>query len=915
MVSLSHVPGARRAMVAAGVALAALAAAALPAAGARAATAPPAAVDLTAARAQWIDRTTLAWDAPPAPGASYELDYRSDGGIAVRGTALTGTDPRLRLRLAARPGGLTERQRKAFPQLSRYQAFTVDPRDRDRIVPALRGQLLAVQRDAAGSATAATGVQTPGVLDDLYAAAARRSTLGPAFRQGRPTLSLWAPTAHDVRLELYADSAPATRPRLLPMAYDRASGVWHVTGEPSWRGAYYRYRVTVWAPSVAKVVVNEVTDPYSLSLSTDSKRSQIADLSDPALAPAGWSGDRAPAAVPAGRQEIQELHVRDFSIADTTVPAAERGTYLAFTRRNSAGMRHLRQLAAAGVTTVHLLPAFDFAGVPERRADQAVPGCDLASYAPDSDRQQACVARTAARDGYNWGYNPYHFTVPEGSYATDPDGTERIRQFRAMVAALHRAGLRVVMDVVYNHTAASGQADTSVLDRIVPGYYQRLSDGGQVTTDSCCSDTAPEHAMMNRLVVDSVSTWARAYHVDGFRFDLMGLDPKSTMLDVQAAVERIRPGSYLYGEGWNFGVVANDARFVQATQANMAGTGIGTFNDRLRDAVRGGSPFDADPRVQGFASGLSTDPNASPANGTPAQQIATLRHEQDLIEVGLTGNLRDFTFTDSAGQRVKGSQIDYGGAPAGYTAAPSEAVTYVDAHDNLDLYDAFAYKLPAGTSMADRVRAQTVALATTALAQGPGFAQAGTDLLRSKSLDANSYDSGDWFNAIHWDCRDGNGFGHGLPPAADNRAAWPYARPLLADAALVPGCGDTERSTRAYQDLLRIKRSSPLLDLPTLQQVQRRLTFPLSGPGATPGVITMHLDGTGLPGAQKSLTVILNATAATAQQTVTAFAGTRQTLHPVQAAGADPVVKRSAFDPATGTFTVPGRTVAVFVQE
>ena len=176
------------------------------------------------------------------------------------------------------------------------------------------------------------------------------------------------------------------------------------------------------------------------------------------------------------------------------------------------------------------------------------------------------------------------------------------------MVGLNRAGLRVVLDVVYNHTHASGQDPGSVLDRIVPGYYHRLLPDGTVATSTCCANTAPEHAMMGRLVVDSVVTWARRYKVDGFRFDLMGHHPKANLVEVRRALDALtlaRDGVdgrsiLLYGEGWNFGEVADNARFVQATQTEMAGTGIGTFNDRLRDAVRGGGPFDADPRVQGF---------------------------------------------------------------------------------------------------------------------------------------------------------------------------------------------------------------------------------------------------------------------------------------------------------------------------
>ncbi|MGW1585434.1 pullulanase-type alpha-1,6-glucosidase [Streptomyces sp. NPDC002386] len=854
-----------------------------------------AALDLTTSKAIWIDRDTVAWNGVDG-AASTQLLYSPDGSIAVKDGALTSDDEHwLRLTKTA----LTDAQKAKFPHLRNYTAWSVDPRDRDRVRAALNGQLVASQRAANGAVLAATGVQIAGVLDDVYDATGAR--LGPVFHDGRPTLAVWAPTAHSVRLELDG--------RTVPMHRSAATGVWSVTGPASWKGKPYRYVVKVWAPSVRKMVTNKVTDPYSVALTADSERSLVVDLNDRALAPGGWSGLRKPTAVPLKDAQIQELHIRDYSVADKTVPAKDQGTYLAFTDKNSDGSRHLRALAKSGTSYVHLLPAFDIATIPEKKADRASTDCDLASYPADSDKQQECVAKTAAKDAYNWGYDPYHYTVPEGSYATDPDGTARTVQFRKMVQALNQDGLRVVMDVVYNHTAASGQADTSVLDRIVPGYYQRLLADGSVANSTCCANTATENAMMGKLVVDSIVTWAKEYKVDGFRFDLMGHHPKANILAVRKALDALtlkKDGVdgkkiILYGEGWNFGEVADDARFVQATQKNMAGTGIATFSDRARDAVRGGSPFDSDPGVQGFASGLYTDPNSSTANGTEAEQKARLLHYQDLIKVGLSGNLAKYRFTDSAGKEVTGAEIDYNGAPAGYADAPGDALAYVDAHDNESLFDALTYKLPKDTSASDRARMQVLAMATAALSQGPALSQAGTDLLRSKSLDRNSFDSGDWFNAIHWNCADGNGFGRGLPMAADNESKWPYARPLLSTVKV--GCPQITGASAAYRDLLRIRTSEKAFSLGTAARVQDRLSFPLSGKDETPGVITMRLG---------DLVVVFNATPQRQEQRIGALAGTHFRLHPVQATGTDPVVKSASYAAGSGTFTVPARTVAVF---
>ncbi|MFF0768335.1 pullulanase-type alpha-1,6-glucosidase [Nonomuraea wenchangensis] len=853
-------------------------------------------VDLRRCLAHWIDRGTVLWQLPGSlrhalvfsPGATLAFD--DPGGHTGEAAGV--------LRLS--PGELTGEQRRAWPHLAGYTALKVDPRDAALVPEALRGQVAAVARDEEGRLVAATGVQLPGVLDDLYAAAAT-APLGPSGRL-RPRLALWAPTARKVELALYGKGGRRTVHR---MRRDDTTGVWSTHGRPSWMGRDYTFLVTVYSPAAGRIVTSEVTDPYSLATAPDGVRSRLVRLDAAACKPPGWDALAKPAPVPPHRAVIYELHVRDFSASDATVPEELRGTYTAFTR-DSDGTRELRALAADGVTHVHLLPVFDLATVPERREDRVEPDCDLAAMPPDSERQQECVARTAATDSFNWGYDPLHYTVPEGSYATDPD--DRIRQFRAMVAALNRAGLRVVMDVVYNHTHTE-----SVLGPIVPGYYHRLLADGSVATSTCCANTAPEHRMTGRLVVDSVVTWARQYKIDGFRFDLMGHHPKDNILAVRRALDALTPEAdgvdgrsiILYGEGWNFGEVADGARFPQATKEGMAGTGVATFADAPRDAVRGGGPFDADPRAQGFGSGLAGAPNGSPANGDPEQQRARLAHCADLIRIGLTGSLRDYVLPSGR----TGGEIHHNGAPAGYARDPGESVVYVDAHDNETLFDALAYKLAPGTSMADRVRMQVLSLAVPLLSQGAAFVHAGSERLRSKSFDRNSYDSGDWFNRLLWDCSLGNGFGGGLPPRADNEVRWPYARPLLADPALRPGCEAIGAARARFGELLRIRSSTPAFALGSGEEVRRRLSFP----AAPDGVIVMHVDTAGIDPRWSAVTAVLNATPDELALPVTAPAGQEPALHPVLAASADPVVRGSAFDRASGTLTVAGRTVAVFV--
>jgi pullulanase len=858
-------------------------------------------IDPARSLAVFLDRGTVALPERLAARATgFALVAAVGGSVRRVGDEIVGEHSTLPL--TPRPGGLFQAQSRRFPHLRAYRAFSVRELGDAALGYLLRGQLLVVGRDDEGRLTTLTGVQLPGVLDDLYAEAAD-ADLGLVVDDGRPQLSVWAPTARTVQLELVR--APGDQPKLLPMDRDAVTGVWSISGKPKWLGRSYRFRVEVWHPAAQQLVTTSVTDPYSLAVAVDSTHSLIVDLADPELAPPGWQTLAKPPAVAPARMQIAEVSIREFSIADGSLPAAERGTYAAFTRPDATCMRHLHSLADAGLTHLHLLPAFDFATVPDRRADQAVPACDLAALPPDSADQQAAVMAVADRDGFNWGYDPWHYTSPEGSFAVEPAGASRIREFRGMVAALNEAGLRVVLDVVYNHAMEDGLHRFSVLDRIVPGYYHRQLEDGSTARSTCCANTATEHTMMNRLVIDSVVTWAREYKIDGFRFDLMGHHPRANILEVRVGLDHLTPETdgvdgraiYLYGEGWNFGEVADDARFAQATQVNMAGSGVGTFNDRLRDAVRGGGSH-GDPTVRGFASGLGSH--------TPLAL-------HDRIKVGLAGGLSTYRFVTHSGWEQSGSQIDYNGSPSGYAFAPGETINYVDAHDNEILFDALAFKLPRDTDPADRARLQVLALSVVVLGQGVGFFALGSERLRSKSLDRNSFDSGDWFNQIRWDPADGNGFGLGLPPAADNEDQWHWARPLLADRTLIPSPELIAMTAERFRELLRIRRSSPVFGLPTAEEVQRRLTFPLGGPHETPGVIVMVLDGTGLDLRWATHVVVFNATAAPTTQVVPGLAEVHLRLHPELVASADPLLRTATA--AKGELTVPAGTVAVFVAE
>ena len=387
-------------------------------------------------KAHWLTSDVIAWNLGADPAShTYQLVAAPDGGLSVDANGISGGTV---IPLTYDPAGMPAGVDGEVP-VPRQPRRPADPLGvgREGCRPAARPGRRRRTRFVAAISATPPALQIPGVLDALYGASAAHAALGPVFHSGKPTLSVWAPTAQTVSVELYSTAASTTS-TLVTMRPDDTTGVWSVTGDKSWKGMFYRYQVKVFAPTEQKVVTNSVTDPYSLALSTDSERSQIVDLDDHGLAPRGWADSRSPAAIPSTQQEIQELHIGDFSAEDSTVPAADRGTYLAFTDATSAGMKHLRELARSGVTTIHLMPTFDFGGIPENRSDQTQPPCDLASFPADSDQQQACIAQNQNTDDYNWGYNPLHYTVPEGSYATDPNGAARTLEFRRMVLAITR---------------------------------------------------------------------------------------------------------------------------------------------------------------------------------------------------------------------------------------------------------------------------------------------------------------------------------------------------------------------------------------------------------------------------------------------------------------------------------------------
>lgn len=739
----------------------------------------------------------------------------------------------------------------------------------------LQGQLILVASDATG-VLLATEVQPASALDALYADAASGLEYGAIINSENTTFRLWAPTAQTVSLIPYGTDKQAQTP--IAMSFDDQSGSWSVTTTKLAHGDYYRYQVTVYHPATDKVETYQVTDPYSLSLATNSLYSQVVDLDHADLKPADWDALAAPHSQTERADFIlYEAHVRDFSALDNTVTEKHRGKFAAFTDSDSQPVRHLKQLAASGVTHLHLLPVFDIATINED-PDQVVNleasfsrlcdlnatiknDSDLASYCATSgtlqsvfenlqkedDKDNAIVQRLNSYvrdvDGFNWGYDPFHYTVPEGSYATDPDGVHRIKEFRKMVQAIKQdIGMNVVMDVVYNHTNEAGVSDKSVLDRIVPWYYQRLNEwSGQVENSTCCSNTAPENRMFAKLIDDSIRTWVEQYKIDAFRWDLMGHHPLDQMINTLKAAREINPDVYFYGEGWNFGEVENDRQFKQASQANLAGSGIGSFSDRLRDAVRGGGPFDGETSLssnQGFGNGIYVR-----ANDLSSQTLSDALHSADLTRLGMAGNLKAFTFTDQTDKTIKGSELDYNGQAAGYANDAWEIQNYVSKHDNQTLWDIQQYKIDYAVPLETRVRMQAVSLATAVLGQGVPFIHMGSELLRSKSMERDSYDSGDWYNRVDFS-KQSNNWNVGLPRQDKDGSNWSMIETVIAQAGAnaEPQLAEISAMNNYFNELVQLRSSSALFSLGKGDEIIKRVKFHNTGSKQIPGVIVMSID-------------------------------------------------------------------------
>ena len=535
--------------------------------------------------------------------------------------------------------------------------------------------------------------------------------LGPDYTPGGTCLRLWAPTAEAVTVTLYHKGDGGAVLGTEPLVRG-AHGVWSVWLPGEQHGRYYTFAVTV------DGITRETGDPYARAAGVNGVRSMIVDLAR--TAPSGWERDVRPS-IPPAQRAVWEVSVRDFSQdAASGVRPAWRGKYMAFTQQGTTlhgdGIHPtcLNYLKRLGVKYVQLMPIFDFGSVDE--------------------------AKPLLRQ-YNWGYDPTNFNVPEGSYSTDPPrGEVRIRECREMIAALHAAGIGVVMDVVYNHTYRT----ENPLNNTVPYYFFRQNPDGSFSNGSGCgNEFASERPMARRYLIDSILYWAKEYHIDGFRFDLMGLYDAESINAVRTALDALPGGRdiLLYGEPWQGG--ASQLHRYEANKANLAmlNERVGIFCDDTRDAIKGGC-FDA--REPGYVEGKP------------------------------------------------GSFWDIGAAVAAWCRsdrlpphAPSQIVSYVSAHDNFTLWDKLLcvrYEKPEFTAR------DTVALAQNRLAAGIyltsfglPFMQAGEEFARTKKGVGNSYRSSPTLNRLDWN------------RAEKYHALVDYYRGLLALRAAFPRLGSTDR--------------------------------------------------------------------------------------------------------------------------
>lgn len=495
--------------------------------------------------------------------------------------------------------------------------------------------------------------------------------------------TLWAPTAEEVRVLLYdsGNEGSAYQTLSLEMGED---GIWNTSIKEDLKGKFYTFNVKVngkWLGDTPGIMAKAV--------GVNGKRAAVIDLRS--TDPEGWANDVRPLLKDYADIIVYEMHHRDFSL-DSVSGIRNKGKFLALTELGTTtsqgektGIDHLKEL---GVTHVHILPSYDYASVDESKPDKAQ---------------------------YNWGYDPQNYNVPDGSYSTDPYKPDvRIKEFKQMVQALHKAGIRVVLDVVYNHTF---NTEESNFERTVPGYfYRQTKDGKPANGSGCGNETASDRAMMRKYMVESVLYWINEYHIDGFRFDLMGIHDIETMNEIRAAVDKIDPSIFIYGEGWAASAPQLDQEEL-AMKANIYKMPrIAAFSDEMRDGLRGG---------------WDDDRKGAFLIGQPGHEMS--------IKFGLVGAVKH--------PQVINDSVNYSKEP--WALQPTQMISYVSCHDDMCLADRLKATMPDAT---DEERASLHKLAETFVftSQGIPFIFAGDEMMRDKKGIHNSYNSPDSINTIDW---------------------------------------------------------------------------------------------------------------------------------------------------------------------
>ncbi len=505
--------------------------------------------------------------------------------------------------------------------------------------------------------------------------------LGATYTKKKTMFKLWAPTADKVSVKLYEDGVKGYMFDMIPMRKGD-KGTWHCEKHGDLNGFYYTYSVKIGD------IETEAVDLYARATGVNGNRGMIVDLA--ATNPEGFENDVRPEFENPTDAIIYELHIRDISV-DKSSGIKNKGKFLGLTETgtvNSAwiktGLDHIKDL---GVTHVQILPCFDYATIDEAKPEEKE---------------------------YNWGYDPKNYNVPEGSYSTNPyDGAVRINEMKQMIMTLHKNGLRVIMDVVYNHTF---DIENSWFQKTVPDYYYRKNRTGYSNASGCGNETASDRMMFRKFIVDSVSYWAKEYHIDGFRFDLMAVHDIDTMREVRKALDKIDTSIMVYGEGWTAERTAIPY-YDQALKANIGQVpGVGAFSDDIRDGIKG-SVFEF--YDKGFVNG---------GEGFENQIKFSIAASTGYPKVGIKG----------------------------WAFEPGQSINYVSCHDNLTFWDKLALS-NADDSREDRIRMNKLGAAIVITSQGVPFIQAGEEILRSKpnsksqtGFDENSYKSSDEVNSIKW---------------------------------------------------------------------------------------------------------------------------------------------------------------------